>query len=111
MGDAKGSIPKLIEAQQQSPWHPQIASILGAAYFYVNDYPAAVKELQALIDRFEDFNDARRNLTEIYMAMGKYAEAAKTIDYWRIHAGDPENDNYYKRISGLLKQAEVPPRQ
>jgi O-antigen ligase len=111
MNNAPAALPYLLEAKAQSPWHPQVGSILGAAYFMVNDHPAAIRELEDLVQRFEAFDDARINLTEIYMVNGQFDLAAKTIDYWRIHPGNPTYDNYYHKIMGLLEQArQLPPQ-
>ncbi len=102
MGNAKAALPKLQAAKAQHPWHPQVSSNLGAAYFMVGDHAAAATELADLIRRFPDFGDARVNLTEIYLTMGKTAEAAETIAYWKSHPGNPQYDDYYAKVSGIL---------
>lgn len=108
-GRAQAALPFMLAAKAQHPWHPQVSSNLGAAYFMVGDHEAATRELEDLVLRFPDFGEARMNLTEIYMTTGKLNEAAATIDYWRTRTSNPQFNDYYAKISGILKANQVAP--
>ncbi len=108
-GRAKEALPFMLAAKAQHPWHPQVSSNLGAAYFMVGDPEAATLELEDLVQRFPDFGEARMNLTEIYMTTGKLKEASAAIDYWRTRTTNPQFNDYYNKISGILKENEVAP--
>ncbi|HEX2899454.1 MAG TPA: O-antigen ligase family protein, partial [Bacteroidia bacterium] len=69
MGDAKAAIPRLEAAKIQHPWHPQIGSNLGAAYFMAGNREKAAEELTALLERFPQFDEARMNLTEVLLTL------------------------------------------
>ncbi len=101
-GNAAAALPRLQAAKLQHPWHPQVLSNLGAAYYMVGDKEAAVRELEELLVRFPAFGDARINLTEIYLTMGNVAQAATTVACWKLPTGNPQYDGYYAKVAAVL---------
>lgn len=101
-GRSKESIPILLAAQEQHPWHPQVLSNLGTAYAIAGDYPTAAKWLEQALEIFPDFSEVRMNLTELQLMMGQHDKAAASITYWREHSGNPRFDDYYRKITLLL---------
>jgi O-antigen ligase/Flp pilus assembly protein TadD len=101
-GNAAAALPLLQAAKLQHPWHPQVLSNLGAAYYMVGDKEAAVLELEELLVRFPAFGDARINLAEIYLTLGNVAHAAATVACWKSPTGNPQYDGYYAKVAALL---------
>jgi tetratricopeptide (TPR) repeat protein len=91
------------------PLEPEMAQLLGVAYYHADDYPRAIELLTPLVDRLPEDSTERRETVQVlglslYLA-GRYAEAVPRLEATRAWA--PGN----QQLAYVLGQAYIQTRQ
>jgi tetratricopeptide (TPR) repeat protein len=88
---------------------PEIAQLLGVAYYHADDYPRAIELLTPLVDRLPEDSTERRETVQVlglslYLA-GRFAEALPRLEATRAWASGNQ------QLAYVLAQAYIQTRQ
>ncbi|MGE5815801.1 MAG: tetratricopeptide repeat protein [Acidobacteriota bacterium] len=74
------------------PTSPEVAHLLGVAYYHADNYPQAIATLTGLADRFPDGSIERREIVQVLglslFVSGRYADALPLLEETRRWASD-----------------------
>jgi tetratricopeptide (TPR) repeat protein len=106
-GKPRAAIEKLITLAE--PRRPEVSHLLGVAYYHADDYPHAIAQLSAIVDRLPADSTERREAVQVlglsYFVTGRFPDAVPLLEATRTWAaGNSE-------LAYVLGQAYVQTRQ
>lgn len=106
-GKPRAAIEKLVTLAE--PRQPEVSHLLGVAYYHADDYPHAIAQLSAVVDRLPAGSMERREAVQVlglsYFVTGRFPDAVPLLEATRTWASDnPE-------LAYVLGQAYVQTRQ
>ena len=106
-GKPQAAIEKLTTFAE--PRRPEVVHLLGVAYYHADDYPRAIQQLTAVLDRLAEGSVERREAVQVlglsYFVTGRFTEAVPLLEATRTWAaGNPE-------LAYVLGQAYVQTQQ
>lgn len=96
------ALPALEMARIVHPWHPHVLSNLGTAQFGNGQLDSALETYETLIGTFPDWDQARMNLSELYLTKGNLNGALQNLDYWEKHKFDLAIAKYVEHLRAVL---------
>lgn len=106
-GKPRAAIEKLVPLAE--PRRPEVSHLLGVAYYHADDYPHAIAQLSAVVDRLPAGSTERREAVQVlglsYFVTGRFPDAVPLLEATRTWAtGNSE-------LAYVLGQAYVQTRQ
>lgn len=106
-GKPRAAIEKLVTFVE--PRRPEVSHLLGVAYYHADDYPHAIAQLSAVVDRLPAGSTERREAVQVlglsYFVTGRFPDAVPLLEATRTWAtGNSE-------LAYVLGQAYVQTRQ
>ncbi|MEM7041151.1 MAG: tetratricopeptide repeat protein, partial [Bacteroidota bacterium] len=103
MNRAAEAVPNLEHAYAVHPYHPHVLSNYGTALAATGQLEKAITIYEKLLLVFPQFDDARRNLTEIYLSTNNPEGAQKQVDYWKSVGSQAGISVYLEQVSKRLQ--------
>lgn len=99
----KNRFPEALEVFQRAysihPNHLQVIQNLGSAYIKNNQIDKGIEMYNLTLERFPDFDECRRNLAEVYLAIGKMSELDTLLQYWE----QTSQNSWYKTFAADMR--------
>jgi TolB-like protein len=90
LGKWEESLEEARRAVALDPFAPVLHATVGNVLMYQREFPAAVRQLQNILEMDPDFSVAWWYLSDVFLWMGRYEEAADARGHWALLSGrDP----------------------
>lgn len=96
-------------AYEVNPWHVQVMQNYGTALIKTNQIEKGVEIYRKTLALYPDFDECRKNLCEVYKALGMNKDLRETLQYWEGKTPAMGLGQYYRTHIQQLDSLEQQP--